>query len=73
MADFADSAATLEKCGGGFRVADSADLGRKITLLQNHPERLRQAGDLAGRAARDQRGAAEQQAVLINRCLGKAD
>lgn len=73
MADFADSAATLEKCGGGFRVNDSDDLGRKISQLLNDPERLRQAGNLAGRAARAQRGAAEQQAALISRCLASTD
>ena len=73
MADFADAAATLEKCGGGFRVDDIDQLGQEISGLQDDRDRLQRAGRLAGKAARDQRGAAEQQALLIRRSLEPAD
>ena len=64
-ADFKESAATLENCGGGYRVDDIDDLGTKMTMLRGDRERLDHARQRAGTAARGHQGAAERQAALI--------
>jgi 3-deoxy-D-manno-octulosonic-acid transferase len=69
MADFSEAAAALENRGGGFRVNDVAELGNEISMLQEDRNRLQQIQRLAGAAAREQLGAAERQADLINKSL----
>ena len=68
-ADFKEAATTLENCGGGFRVDDIADLGLRISQLQEDRDRLHQVRMRAGEAARALQGAADQQAELINKSL----
>ena len=72
-ADFKEAAAVLENCGGGFRVNDIDELGKKISLLQRDRKLLEHTGKMAGSAARQQQGAAERQAGLITRCLSETD
>ena len=72
-ADFKEAASALEKCGGGFRVADIDDLGEKIGLLQQDRKLLEESGKAAGKAAREQQGAAQRQAELIMRVLAETD
>ena len=71
MADFKEAATTLEKCGGGFRVTDIDDLGAKIDLLQKDRQLLEDMGKAAGKAARQQQGAAKRQAELISLSLAE--
>lgn len=73
MADFSEAAATLENRGGGFKVNDVAELGNEISMLQEDRNRLQQIQQLAGAAAREQLGAAEQQADLINKSLNNSN
>lgn len=68
-ADFKESAATLENCGGGYRVDGIDDLGAKMTMLQGDRERLDHARQQAGNAAREHQGAADRQAALIMACV----
>jgi 3-deoxy-D-manno-octulosonic-acid transferase len=69
MADFKEAATILEKSGGGFKVADIDDLGEKIELLREDRKLLEDTGKAAGKAAREQQGAATRQAELIRRSL----
>jgi 3-deoxy-D-manno-octulosonic-acid transferase len=71
MADFKEAAISLEKCGGGYRVVDTDDLGEKIKLLQQDRKLLEDSGIAAGKAAREQQGAAKRQAELIRRSLAE--
>lgn len=73
MADFKEAAITLEKYGGGFRVEDTDGLGVKMNLLLQDRKLLERAGKAAGKAAREQQGAAERQAELIRRSLAETD
>jgi 3-deoxy-D-manno-octulosonic-acid transferase len=73
MADFKEAAITLEKCGGGFRVDDIDDLAEQISLLQQDRKLLAHTGKMAGKAARQQQGAAGRQAELIRRSLSETD
>jgi 3-deoxy-D-manno-octulosonic-acid transferase len=58
MKDFADAQALLEAAGGGFQVADSAELLSRLRQLAGDPAFYRQAASGAGRTALSQRGAA---------------
>jgi 3-deoxy-D-manno-octulosonic-acid transferase len=69
MADFKEAATILEKSGGGFKVADIDDLDEKIGLLREDRKLLEDTGKAAGKAAREQQGAATRQAELIRRSL----
>ena len=71
MADFREAAAKLENCGGGFKVENPDDLGKKMFWLMEDRDRLRYAQKRAGEAARDQQGVAERQAALILESLVK--
>jgi 3-deoxy-D-manno-octulosonic-acid transferase len=73
MEDFKEAAATLEKCGGGFKVDDIDDLGEKISRLQQDRQLLERTGKAAGKAARQQQGGAERQAELIRRSLTETE
>ena len=69
MADFKEAATILEKSGGGYKVADIEELGDKVGLLQQDRKLLEDSGKAAGKAAREQQGAAKRQAELIRRSL----
>jgi len=61
MKDFADAKALLEAGGGGFQVADCAELLSRIKQLADDPDFYRQAATGAGKTALSQRGAADLQ------------
>ena len=65
MEDFRQTADLLEKNGGGFSVADVAELEASIFALLQDRDWLQEAQERAGQAARQQQGAADQQAALI--------
>jgi 3-deoxy-D-manno-octulosonic-acid transferase len=61
MKDFADAKTLLEAGGGGFQVADGAELLIRIKELAADPAFYRQAAAGAGQTALSQRGAAAMQ------------
>ncbi len=65
MDDFRQAADLLEKNGGGFSVADIAELETWILAFLQDRDRLQEAQRRAGQTAIQQQGAADQQAALI--------
>lgn len=71
MDDFRQAADLLEKNGGGFSVADIAELETSIVSFLQDRQRLQEAQIRAGQTARQQRGAADHQAALILQSAAK--
>lgn len=67
--DFKESATLLERCGGGFSVADVGQLEARIHALIDDRQMLQKVRNCALEAARQQQGAAGSQARLILNCL----
>jgi len=69
VADFKESADTLQNCGGGFMVRDAAELQTKIDSLCADRADLMQRQKCAARAAEQRRDGAGHQTALILRSL----
>lgn len=69
MKDFQDAAEMLIAAGGGFRVADSAELARLLLAHVDNPESYALACAQAAAMAVRQRGAVARQAAMVRRML----
>jgi 3-deoxy-D-manno-octulosonic-acid transferase len=69
MKDFADAKALLEETGGGFPVANPAEIGHLILAWARAPERYAVAAEKARVAVLAQQGAAKRQAALVKQLV----
>jgi 3-deoxy-D-manno-octulosonic-acid transferase len=69
MKDFRDAADLLRSSGGGFAVADAAELTAVLLQHQAHPETYHEACRHAAEAAASQRGSVDQQVAIVRHCL----
>ncbi|NLX19260.1 MAG: 3-deoxy-D-manno-octulosonic acid transferase [Desulfobulbus sp.] len=72
MKDFRDAASLLVESGGGFQVADAAELTRRILRHIDAPEEYAHACSCAAEAAAQQRGAVARQTALVREVLQTA-
>ncbi len=73
MKDFADAKTLLEAGGGGFQVADAAELLTRIKQLAGDPAFYRRAAIGAGKTALSQRGAAVLQLQPVLAVIRRLD
>lgn len=69
MKDFRDAAALLVEAGGGFQVADAAELTELLLTHVDAPEQYAGACACAAEAAARQRGAVAKQAAIVRQAL----
>jgi 3-deoxy-D-manno-octulosonic-acid transferase len=68
--DFHEAAATLERSGGGLRIASPEELADRLQGLLDDPGELARRSGEAARAARHQCGAVDRQTALVVTALG---
>ena len=71
MKDFRDAAELLTAAGGGFQVADAAELATMLLYHHGHPEAYQAACSKAATIAAQQRGAVEHQAGIVTQLLAE--
>ena len=69
MKDFRDAAELLTAAGGGFQVADGAELATLLLHHHSHPEAYQAACTHAATIAAQQRGSVERQAGIVTQLL----
>lgn len=69
MKDFRDAAELLTAAGGGFQVADAAELAALLEHHHSHPEAYQTACAKAATIAAQQRGAVGRQAGIVTQLL----
>ncbi len=65
MEDFKDAQDLLEQAGGGIQVKNGGDLTKKALFLLSHPDKVKEMGRAAKRAAMSNKSAAKKHAGVI--------
>lgn len=71
MEDFLDAKAILDRTGGGIQVKNERELAEKVLYFLTHPNEAAAVGQLAKKAVKSNKGAADKHAALIYRLLNE--